>query len=432
MKSRRLWLLSLLFVLLLSFSSLSAEHNKWIELPQNIPGFMNQGSTSVERLWIVGYERYRLEDVVWSSSDDNILEIIETTDESVRILAKNPGTAKITVDFDFYYMDEETATSSDATSSNAVPVTADMVMEMEHYTLSISYIVTGNEGDFIYLEDSDTVTIYRYRGESEHVIIPESINEKPVTGLFRYAFSNAHMKQITVPDKVREISFYAFYECPNLEIINLPADLEWISEIAIYGCPSLTKVVNDSSLDIDLIHFADTLDNGENTTWYSHPTGGVLLDGVLPAKSTMYRRTAEEPVKRRSSGGGGNIVTAPQSYAAKVNAGEIITAGSHLTAGEWRIEGDARRYLDQEGKIIKNMWIFNRAKWYLTDESGLMVTGWQRADGKWYLFAADGSMLINWQYVNDWWYFMDQSGALLTGTITPDGYQVNADGVWVG
>ena len=39
-----------------------------------------------------------------------------------------------------------------------------------------------------------------------------------------------------------------------------------------------------------------------------------------------------------------------------------------------------------------------------------MQTGWKQLDGKWYYFQADGSLLRN-------------------GT-TPDGYKVNAEGVW--
>lgn len=45
-----------------------------------------------------------------------------------------------------------------------------------------------------------------------------------------------------------------------------------------------------------------------------------------------------------------------------------------------------------------------------------MKLGWQQIDQKWYYFnlVSDGT-----------------KGALFVNTTTPDGYQVNADGVWV-
>jgi len=48
---------------------------------------------------------------------------------------------------------------------------------------------------------------------------------------------------------------------------------------------------------------------------------------------------------------------------------------------------------------------------------GRMVIGWQQIDGKWYYFSqAEGSGTM---------------GALLRNTVTPDGYKVDAKGVWI-
>ena len=40
-------------------------------------------------------------------------------------------------------------------------------------------------------------------------------------------------------------------------------------------------------------------------------------------------------------------------------------------------------------------------------------------------------METGWVQVENKWYYLNKSGALLTNTITPDGYKVNRDGVWV-
>ena len=58
-----------------------------------------------------------------------------------------------------------------------------------------------------------------------------------------------------------------------------------------------------------------------------------------------------------------------------------------------------------------------------------------RQDGKgWWLERIDGSYLTNQWYqspASGLWYYMGADGYMLISTTTPDGYTVNADGVWV-
>lgn len=50
----------------------------------------------------------------------------------------------------------------------------------------------------------------------------------------------------------------------------------------------------------------------------------------------------------------------------------------------------------------------------------------------WRVQNADGSFMTNqWYQSNNLWYYMGADGYMLTNTTTTDGYQVNADGVWV-
>ena len=54
---------------------------------------------------------------------------------------------------------------------------------------------------------------------------------------------------------------------------------------------------------------------------------------------------------------------------------------------------------------------------YSDNAMGHMVTGWLKIDTRWYYFktVSDGTR-----------------GALLRSTTTPDGYKVDAEGVWTG
>lgn len=50
----------------------------------------------------------------------------------------------------------------------------------------------------------------------------------------------------------------------------------------------------------------------------------------------------------------------------------------------------------------------------------------------WRVQNADGTYLTNqWYQSNNLWYYLGADSYMLTSTITPDGYTVNADGVWV-
>lgn len=56
-----------------------------------------------------------------------------------------------------------------------------------------------------------------------------------------------------------------------------------------------------------------------------------------------------------------------------------------------------------------------------------------KSDAKgWWIENPDGTYLTNqWYLYNGQWYYMGADGYMLTNTTTPDGYTVNADGVWI-
>ncbi len=73
-------------------------------------------------------------------------------------------------------------------------------------------------------------------------------------------------------------------------------------------------------------------------------------------------------------------------------------------------------YFDKEGKMYTGWAQDSKGIYYYFDESnsmdrGKMVTGWKKLNGNYYFFKADGKMLTN--------------------AMTPDGYKVDSNGVWV-
>lgn len=85
--------------------------------------------------------------------------------------------------------------------------------------------------------------------------------------------------------------------------------------------------------------------------------------------------------------------------------------------GAWIVNGVVqKKYVDNLENF--GIWKLYNGKWYVVDVFGSRKTnGWYWLDGN-----QDGIAEC---------YYLDGKGWLLTNTITPDGYQVNADGAWI-
>ena len=129
-----------------------------------------------------------------------------------------------------------------------------------------------------------------------------------------------------------------------------------------------------------------------------------------------------------------------------------------MTAGSWSQHAAGNWYFKNaaNGKNLVSAWahIENpyagagqpKDSWFHFDANGVMQTGWFKdSDGRWYFFypvsdSTLGRMMTGWNWIkgNDGklrcYYFEEISnghrGAMYSGTTTPDGYTVDADGAW--
>lgn len=69
--------------------------------------------------------------------------------------------------------------------------------------------------------------------------------------------------------------------------------------------------------------------------------------------------------------------------------------------------------------------------WYQNGDSTYTRNNWQQIKNIWYFFDENGYMKTGWISWNNIWYYCDSSGAMLSNATTPDGFYVNADGVYV-
>lgn len=115
--------------------------------------------------------------------------------------------------------------------------------------------------DFEYEFNDGTVTITGYRGTDLEIVIPDTIEERPVTVIGEKAFSEYDMTSIVIPDGVTTIERNAFSQCSMLEKISFPDSLK------------------------DIYHYMGTGIRGiglDDTKWYDNQSEGILyINNIL-------------------------------------------------------------------------------------------------------------------------------------------------------
>lgn len=121
------------------------------------------------------------------------------------------------------------------------------------------YILSSNIGLFVnadttdtnnlsdlwgYTENDDgTLTITRYRGKEEKVIIPKQIDGKDVTVIGQEAFNHKHsLKRVEIPETITKIGFCAF-EDTYLEYVEIPESVKLLDACSFVDCENLEMVV---------------------------------------------------------------------------------------------------------------------------------------------------------------------------------------------
>lgn len=97
---------------------------------------------------------------------------------------------------------------------------------------------------------------------------------------------------------------------------------------------------------------------------------------------------------------------------------------------QWEMIHGLWYYFDADGYMTTGWQMINNQRYYLCDD-GHMMTGWLFSEGKWYYLHDQGHMLANqWIQLKEDWYYMGVGGEMMVNAKTPDGYYVDANGVW--
>lgn len=114
--------------------------------------------------------------------------------------------------------------------------------------------------EYKYTENEDYIKIERYSGEDEKVVIPESINGKPVKALGNNAFYQRHnMKELVIPETVATMEG-SIYKCYSLESLFIHKDLIIFDNYPAFKCLGIKEITvdkgNKNYCDIDGVMFS--------------------------------------------------------------------------------------------------------------------------------------------------------------------------------
>lgn len=298
-----------------------------------------------------------------------------------------------------------------------------------------------------------------------------------------YAFSGC--KQLNGLDlsHANSLCDSAFADCTNLRSIALPKEKPYLGTNTFESVPALLLLVEDGIKYKDLKGFSPgsgyPMLFGKNAI----SIGEVLEVSVSPdgGNGISYQWYFNHNILPEETG---KILTIPNAqksdsgvYECEIHLGTVSQriskafsvnsvsnsrsdGGSSITKniGSWMQDDVGWWYQYKDNTYLKSEWMQISGEWYYFEDSGYMKTGWLQQEGKWYWFKPDnGSMAKSaWLIYQDNWYYIGDDGAMATGwlkhdnefyylsqaedsiyghmlknTVTPDGYTVNQEGVWI-
>ncbi len=106
--------------------------------------------------------------------------------------------------------------------------------------------------------DDNTIEITGYQGTDTALVIPDKVDDKPVTAIKEGAFGDCkNLKSIVIPKGVTSLADYVFTGCTGLTDVTFPDGLTAIGESVFSGCASLKNLTFPDSLkNIDFSAFA--------------------------------------------------------------------------------------------------------------------------------------------------------------------------------
>lgn len=170
---------------------------------------------------------------------------------------------------------------------------------------------------------------------------------------------------------------------------------------------------------------------GSKSNSWKYATNGVVKKGWVLSGSKWYYTNREGTMVRDGKAYVGNSKDEPKAPTYP-SYSDYKKADGYVDWDAYDAAVDA--YNDAYKKYQKDRKAYRLANTYIFDASGAMVAGgWYGSTNTygttWYYANANGTAYDGWVQSKGSWYYISE-GVMLTNTMTPDGYYVNANGVW--
>jgi len=144
--------------------------------------------------------------------------------------------------------------------------------------------------DFEYEFEKGETIITGYKGSDLEIVIPDVIEDRPVTTIGHESFIGYDLTSISFPNTVTEIEGRAFYNCYSLKNITFSEGIEHISDDAFKNCENLDEV----SLPDSIRYVSESAFT--NTAWYKKQADGVVYSGntALFYKGDPYEQSTRK------------------------------------------------------------------------------------------------------------------------------------------
>ena len=267
--------------------------------------------------------------------------------------------------------------------------------------------------------------------------------------------------EITDPDKitVRNQAYSNLSEEKKQQVLDNIKYIVNSNSDSIDGKGSFTITKTDGgALSRDKADKYDVAKRQEQILVKVAVNNGYELGGFSAGKNNTYVRNADGSYTVTVADGGGiNIEALIKAIEADPNPTKPTPIGGGSdrdtsTGGSWSGSGALMTFRKADGSLARNEWadiyVNGKLNRYRFDENGNLQTGWytDEAGASYYLNEASGNdygaMCTGWMLINGEWYFHMpynairngaklNAGTMLKDVMTPDGFRVNADGIWI-
>lgn len=353
----------------------------------------------------------------------------ESGNEAARADITSSDTSIATVDtFDVFLVDSEEEAAI-ATSSNA----------------SITSVDTFD----VYLEDDEDEAAIATGSNASIALMDASVTTSGQT----ITVTGISLGTATITIRFSGGSYSGGSQTVSITVQDPP---DTLSPTVANITPGGTGVSRSGNLAIT---FSEKMDSATGTV----SLNGVALTGTgtwtnsgmtytIPYSGLLYNTTYTITISGFKDAAG-NVMTADGSHSfttisSSGGSSSGSSSGSSTASGnsKWIQDGVGWKYKKADGTYTVDGWqqIFwnGRTDWYFFGADGYMKTGWMFWKNDWFYLhpVSDGTlghMHSGWTMVDGVWYYMYTAndkgveGAMLVNTVTPDGYQVNANGAWI-